>query len=173
MPLMEALNKRQSCREYSTEEIDNQTLSNLLWAAWGYNREDKRTAPSAVNKQEIDLYVVMRSGAYLYDARKNILKQISDKDLRMETAKQKFVEDAPLDIVFVSDHAKGGESSAVNSGYISQNIYLFCASEGLCTVARAYFDPATVIKALNLKNTQVPILVQTVGKKAAEEKTGL
>jgi nitroreductase len=170
MPLMDALSKRSSCREFSNEEIDNQVLSNLLWAAWGYNREDKRTAPSSMNFQEIDLYVVKKSGAYIYDARNNILKQISNLDLRMETAKQEYVADAPLDIVFVSDTTKGGDASATNCGFISQNIYLYCASEGLGTVVRGYFDAKTISKALNLKETQVPILTQTIGKKKVPDK---
>lgn len=164
MPLMEALNNRSSCREFSTEEIDMQTLSNLLWAAWGYNRPDKRTAPSSMNKQELSLYVVMKSGAYLYDAKANKLIQVNNQDVRMATAKQDYVKDAPINIVFVSDKTKDGDSKT-NSGFISQNIYLFCASEGLGTVVRGYFDANEVSKALNLKETQVPVLCQTVGKK--------
>jgi len=165
LTLMEALSKRESIREFSTADIDNQTLSNLLWAAWGYNREDKRTAPSAMDYQELELYVVIKTGAYLYDARNNVLKQISNLDLRKETGSQSFVSSAPLNIIFVSDQTKGGGSSAMNSGYISQNIYLFCASEGLATVARGSFDGKALAKVLNLKQTQVPVLAQTVGNK--------
>ena len=163
MPLMEALSKRESTREFSPEDIDNQTLSNLLWAAWGYNRADKRTAPSANNKQEIDLYVVKASGAYLYDARENKLIQVSKEDVRKETGKQDYVGTAPVNIVFVADKTRG--DSPVNSGFISQNIYLYCASVGLGTVVRGYFDPQEVSKVLKLKETQTPILTQTVGKK--------
>ena len=164
MPLMEALSKRSSLREFSTAEIDNQVLSNLLWAAWGYNRENKRTAPSAMNIQEIQLYVFLKSGAYLYDARNNILLQISKQDLRKVTYNQEYVAPAPINIVFVSDQKKGGGSSATNAGFISQNIYLFCASEGLATVVRSSFDVKAISIALKLKMTQVPILAQTVGK---------
>jgi SagB-type dehydrogenase family enzyme len=164
MPLMEALSKRQSCRQFSTEEIDIQTISNLLWAAWGFNRDDKRTAPSARNTQEIELYIVMKSGAYLYDARQNVLRQVSSQDVRMETGTQAFVATAPINIVLVADQTKGSHSSEVNSGYISQNIYLFCASEGLATVARGMFDAQKISKALNLNETQKPVLAQTVGK---------
>lgn len=170
MPLMDALSKRQTIREFSSADIDNQMLSNLLWAAWGYNRDDKRTAPSSMNYQELDLYVVKKSGAYLYDARNNKLIQISNKDLRKETGSQAFVAIAPINIVFVSDQTKGGGASAVNSGFISQNIYLFCASEDLATVVRGGFDSKTLNKVLNLKQTQVPVLTQTIGKKTSSDK---
>jgi len=170
MPLMDALSKRQTTREFSSADIDNQMLSNLLWAAWGYNRDDKRTAPSSMNTQELDLYVVKKSGAYLYDARNNILKEVSNQDLRKETGSQAFVATAPINIVFVSDQTKGGGASAVNSGYISQNIYLFCASEDLATVVRGSFDSKMLGKGLNLKQTQVPVLTQTVGKKRSSDK---
>ena len=163
MPLMEALSKRSSCREFSSAEIDNQTLSNLLWAAWGYNRPDKRTAPSANNKQELDLYVTKESGAYLYDALANKLIQVSKEDVRKEMGKQDFVGTAPVNIVFVAKNK--GDYSPVNAGFISQNIYLYCASVDLGTVVRGYFDAEEVSKALKLNDIQLPILTQTVGKK--------
>ncbi len=165
MPLMEALDKRSSYRDFSTEEIDNQTLSNLLWAAWGYNREDKRTAPSAKNNQDVDLYVVKKSGAYLYDARNNKLVQVNTEDVRKSMGKQYYVWAAPVNIAFVVDKTKADPASSITSGFISQNIYLFCASEGLGTVVRGFFDPVEVSKALKLKDTQVPVLTQTIGKK--------
>ena len=163
MPLMEALNKRQSIRSYTDERIDTQTLSNLLWAAWGYNRDDKRTAPSGMNKQEIDLYVVLRSGAYLYDAKANQLVLINKKDIRKNVgADQEFSQNAPLNIVFVADKTKG--DGAMTAAYISQNIYLFCASEGLGTVARGSFKPEAIQKDLKLSEKQKIVLVQPVGK---------
>ena len=163
MPLMEALSNRSTTREFSSAEIDNQTLSNLLWAAWGYNRPDKRTAPSAMNRQELELYVVKKSGAYLYDARANKLIQVNKEDVRKDMGKQDFVGEAPINIVFV---AKNKEDYApVNAGFISQNIYLYCASADLGTVVRGFFDPEAVGKALKLKDPQVAVLTQTVGKK--------
>ena len=164
MPLMEALNKRASAREFSSQKLDNQTLSNLLWAAWGYNREDKRTAPTANNKQEIDLYVCLESGTYLYDARANKLVLVTKEDVRAATGKQEFVGTAPLNIVFVADKTKGG-APGTDSGFISQNIYLFCASEDLATVVRGWYDADVIKKALNLKDTQDVVLTQSVGKK--------
>lgn len=163
MPLMEALNARSSHRSFSSEDIDNQTLSNMLWAAWGYNRADKRTAPSGNDKQNMDLYVVKKSGAYLYDAKNNKLIQVTKEDVRKQTGKQDFVWNAPVNIVFVIDKNKGNDN--ITAGFVSQNIYLFCASEGLGTVVRGWFDGEEVSKALNLKENQVPVLTQSVGKK--------
>ena len=163
MPLMEALSQRQSIRSYTDEAIDNQTVSNLLWAAWGYNREDKRTAPSGMNKQEIDLYVVFPTGAYLYDAKANNLVLVTKSDVRKNVgAGQEFAQNAPLNIVFVADKTKS--DGAMTAAYISQNIYLFCASEGLGTVARGGFNGDGIQKDLNLNDNQRTVLVQPVGK---------
>lgn len=164
MPLMEALNNRSSSREFSTADIDNQTLSNLLWAAWGYNREDKRTAPSANNKQELSLFVVLKSGAYLYDAKANKLILKAKGDFRKMMGKQDFVGTAPVNIAIVEDKSKQG-SGATDAGFISQNIYLFCASENLATVVRGWFEAKDVKSALKLPENMHPILVQTIGKR--------
>lgn len=167
MPLMEALSKRASTREYSQKVLDNQTLSNLLWAAWGYNRDGKRTAPSSRNLQEIELYVILKSGAYIYDAKNNILTQVTTNDIRKLTGSQDFVATAPLHIAFVANTEKGSsmETSHANAGFISQNIYLFCASYSLSTVIRASFDENKLSKALNLTDKRKPIYVQTIGGK--------
>lgn len=164
MPLMEALSKRSTTREFSKEEIDSQTLSNLLWAAWGYNREGMRTAPSANNKQCIDLYVVKKSGAYLYDAQNNKLIQVNTEDVRKSAGKQEFVWEAPLNFVYVADKDKGGMPQT-DVGFIAQNVYLFCASENMAAVVRGFFDAGDVKKALKLKDNQEPVLTQTIGKK--------
>lgn len=163
MPLMEALSKRSSSREFSTAELDTQTLSNLLWAAWGFNRGDKRTAPSANNKQELDLYVVMKSGAYRYDAKNNKLVQVNKADVRKSLGSQDFVATAPVNIAFVADKTKNG-APKTNAGFISQNIYLFCASENLATVVRGWFDGKEVSKVLNLNDNQEVVLTQTIGR---------
>ncbi|MDR0988513.1 MAG: SagB/ThcOx family dehydrogenase [Prevotellaceae bacterium] len=164
MPLMEALNNRASAREFSSEALDHQTLSNLLWAAWGYNRADKRTAPSANNKQELSLYVVLAGGAYLYDARSNKLLLVNAGDHRASTGKQPFVAGAPLNLVFVEDVNKKGWGKT-DAGFISQNVYLYCASAGLATVVRGMFDAAALKVSLKLADHQQPVLTQTVGKK--------
>lgn len=172
MPLMEALKERKTMRTYSSRELPDQMLSNLLWAAWGENRSDgRRTAPSASNRQEIDVYVATTKGCYLYDAQENMLKRNLAEDIRSYTGMQAFVNDAPINLVFVADLSKmgGGSDDAkektayVDTGYISQNVYLFCASEGLATVARGMVDKDALAKKMNLGANQRVILAQTVG----------
>jgi SagB-type dehydrogenase family enzyme len=171
LPLMQCLQKRQSVREFSNKQISNEILSNLLWAGCGINRPDgKRTAPSAMNTQSIDIYVVNASGIYLYDPKNYELDLIASGDFRKETGKQDFVATAPINLVYVSDFSKmqGDEESkkiysAADAGFISENIYLFCASEGLGTVVRGYFDEEPLSKVLKLKPNQKIILTQTIG----------
>ncbi len=171
-PLMEALNLRQSARQFDSERsVSSQTLSNLLWAAWGFNREKKRTAPSSMDRQEIDLYAVTKEGIYRYDAAGNKLIQVVAGDHRKEAGEQAYVGTAPLNIVFVCNKSKINsknesgliEATYANSGFISQNIYLFCASEGLSTVVRAMIDKAKLAKVMNLTDDQLITLAQTVG----------
>ncbi len=171
-PLMQALKNRKTLREFSGEKLPIQVLSNLLWAANGINRPDgKHTAPTAMNKQEIDIYVAMADGLYLYDAKTNTLVGILAGDIRAATGKQAFVKDAPVNLVFVADYAKMAGMpdeqkdfySAVDTGYISQNVYLFCASEGLATVVRGYVDKPACQAAMKLLIDQRVILAQTVG----------
>lgn len=167
MPLMEALDKRQSSREYSSREIPEQELSDLLWAAWGYNRsgQKKRTAPSSNNKQEISVYLAKKDGLYLYEAEMNALLKITDADIREATGKQAFVKDAPLNLIFVADTKlqSSTNSSFANAGFISQNVYLYCASAGLETVVRGWFDAELLHHTMNLDENQKIILCQTVG----------
>lgn len=172
-PLMQALKARQSIREYSGDPLPAQVLSNLLWAAWGINRPDgHRTAPSASNKQEIDLYVTLPAGAYLYDAKGHILTPVVAGDLRAATGTQPFPATAALNLVYVADMSKAGRPATdpqqamnvgADAGYISANAYLFCASEGLATVVRASVDKAALAKALKLRESQVIVLAQSVG----------
>ena len=145
----------------------------MLWAANGINRpeSDHRTAPSAMNMQEIDIYVAKADGLYLYDAKENILRQILKEDLRAMTGKQIFVKDAPVNLIFVADSFKMGKISgsgidfyaATDTGFISENVYLFCASEGLATVVRGLVDKPALAKAMKLRSDQKIILTQTVG----------
>lgn len=173
MPLMEALDQRQSSREYSDAELSEQQLSNLLWAAFGYNRgeQKKHTAPSSMNYQEIQIYVALSSGLYLYDVKAHNLIQKNKEDLRSNTGGQDFVKDAALNLIYVADYADNEKIneenwlhySYANVGFISQNVYLFCASEGLGTVVRGWFDKDELKKALQLHDENVVILTQTVG----------
>lgn len=176
MPLMEALARRRSSREFDGRALPRQTLSDLLWAAWGYNRPDKRTAPSSRDKQEIELYVAMQDGLYLYDAEDNRLLMVSDKDLRAMTGTQPFVAKAPLNIIYVcrkqmiTDKTPDELIAATyaNTGFIAQNVYLFCASESLATVVRAMVDREKLAEAMRLPDHSMVTLVQSVGYPAAE-----
>ena len=166
LTLLQVLSKRASTRDFDTQKnIDSQTLSNLLWAAWGYNREDKRTAPSAMNRQEISLYIVMAQGVYLYDAKQNKLAEIAKGDFRENAGMQPFVHTAPLNIIFTAnlEKAPGNDMMFVDCGFISQNIYLYCASVGLGTVVRGSFNGDELAKILKLNEKQKVVLTQTVG----------
>jgi nitroreductase len=172
LPLMEALAKRHSSREFAPDALRLQLLSDLLWAAYGINRADGgRTAPSALNAQEVDVYVALPEGAYLYDAERHTLNLAVASDLRRVTGYQDFVDEAPLDLIYVADHTRMGmvpverrESYAsVAAGAIAQNVYLFAASSGLCTVIRAWIDRAAIADALGLTHDQQVLLSQTVG----------
>lgn len=172
-PLMQALKDRKSEREFSTKEIPLQLLSDLLWAAFGINRLDTggRTAPSGHNMQEIDIYVATAEGLYLYDAKANVLILVQAEDIGGLTGRQSFVKDAPINLIFVADHSRMTGLTAeekdfyetIDTGYISQNVYLFCASVGLATVARSYFNKLFLTKAMRLRPSQTIILAQTVG----------
>ena len=173
LPLMQALKARQTSRSFSSKKLSNQVLSDLLWAACGVNRPDsgKRTAPSAMNWQEVDVYVTMAEGVYLYDAKAHRLQPVLAKDLRAMTGTQDFVPDAPVNLVYVADFTrmKGASDrnkvfySAADTGFISQNVYLYCASEGLATVVRASVAKPALKKALSLRPEQEIILAQSVG----------
>ncbi|HUI28645.1 MAG TPA: nitroreductase family protein [Candidatus Acidoferrales bacterium] len=171
-PLMQCLKHRRTSRSFDSKPLPQQVLSNLLWAAFGVNRPDgRRTAPSAMNRQDIDIYVAMQDGLYLYDAPSNLLRQLTKEDIREKTGTQGFVKDAPLDIVYVADLSKMGKVSAddqtlyaaADCGVIVQNVYLYCASEDLACVVRASIDRPALSKAMNLRTDQKIILSQTVG----------
>lgn len=172
-PLMQTLKERQTSRAYSQKKLPLQTVSDLLWAANGINRADgKRTAPSTMNWQEIDIYVVLEEGTFLYDAKENTLKAIAKEDLRKMTGTQDFVHTAPMNLIFVADTAKMKGTSpddqtlyaGADAAFISQNIYLFCASEGLATVVRGLIgDKKALAEALKLSKGKRVILAQTVG----------
>ncbi|MFA6378617.1 MAG: SagB/ThcOx family dehydrogenase [Candidatus Omnitrophota bacterium] len=170
--LMKALSERKSTREFKADDLSLQMISNLLWAATGINRPDSgmRTAPSAKNAQEIDVYVAMKTGLYLYNAKAHALDPILPKDIRPLVGIQDFVQQAPIGLIFVSnlDRLGGPEEiamfySATDTGYISQNVYLYCASEGLATVVLGWMDKEALAKAMSLKPTQRIMLTQPVG----------
>jgi SagB-type dehydrogenase family enzyme len=172
-PLMQVLKERKSAREFNSEKLPLQVLSNLLWAASGVNRPEsgRRTAPTAANWQEIDIYLAMAEGLYLYNAKSHMLNPVLSEDIRALTGRQPFVKDAALNLIYVADFSRVGRGtneekdffSAADTGFIAQNVYLFCASEGLATVVRANIDRPTLGKTMKLGPDQRIILSQTVG----------
>jgi nitroreductase len=176
MPLMEAFAKRRSSREFAPDPLPLPVLASLLWAAYGVNRPDGgRTAPSAIDAQEVDVYVALPGGAYLYDASRHELHLVAASDVRRVTGYQDFVDTAPLDLVLVADHARMKMVPATQresyasaaAGAIAQNVYLFAASEGLATVIRAWIDRSAVADALGLTHDQHVVLAQTIGRPKA------
>ena len=172
--VMKAFSDRHSDREFSTRELSLQDLSDLLWAANGVNRpgDGKRTAPSALNKQDVDIYVFLSKGVYLYDASKHVLKLVAEGDHRAVVAgRQDFVKQAPVSLVYVSDLSRFGMGldeqvklmGAMDAGIVSQNVNLFCAGVGLSTVPRASMDQEALRKLLKLSDTQVPMMNNPVG----------
>lgn len=170
-PLMQALNDRMTTRAFSDQKLPPQVLSNLLWAAFGINRQDgRRTAPSAKNWQEIDIYIATPEAMYLWDPHKNVLNPVVEKDLRALTGTQPYVREAAVNLVYVADYSRvnaGGFDAnmlvGADTGFISENAYLYCASEGLATVIRAAIDRDALGKELKLKPDQKIILSQSVG----------
>jgi SagB-type dehydrogenase family enzyme len=172
-PLMQVLKDRTSARAFSSEKLPGQVLSNMLWAAFGMNRQESggRTAPSANNSQDMDIYVAKADGLYVYDGKAHSLKPLSADDIRGLTGRQAFVKEAPVDLIYVSDLSKMTRAApedkefyaAAHTGFISQNVYLYCASEGLATVVRASIDRPALAKAMGLRPDQKITLAQSVG----------
>jgi nitroreductase len=169
---MQALKQRRTIREFKTDQLPPQKLADLLWAGFGINRPDtgQRTAPSAMNSQEIDIYVALPAGLYIYEAKTHLLKPVLNEDLRTRISGQAFLKQAPAVLIFVADlprltKAKPDQRpfyAGIDTGYISQNIYLYCASEGLATVVFD-LDRAPLAAAMKLVPEQKIILAQAVG----------
>ena len=174
--LMQAMSERRSTREFSEKELSLHELSDILWCADGINRKESglRTAPSAVNRQEIDVYAVMKKGAYLYDAKKGELVPVSAGDHSKASGTQAFASTAPLNLIYVADLNKMDYTkdeaakqvyAGVSAGACSQNVYLYCASAGLAAVVRGSYDKVALAKALKLRPGQKIMIAQTVGYK--------
>ncbi|MDR2389086.1 MAG: SagB/ThcOx family dehydrogenase [Tannerellaceae bacterium] len=172
-PLMKALSERKSERNFAADKLKPKDLSTLLWAANGVNRSDgKRTAPSAMNAQDVDVYVILPEGAFLYDAKAHALNPVAAGDYRAAVAGgQEFVKTAPVSLVLVSDLTKLSKTpdentrlmAAVDAGIVSQNINIACASLGLATVPRASMDKEALKKALKLTDAHLILMNSPVG----------
>ncbi len=176
MALAAALAARCSAREFRPEPLSLPLLGTLLWSACGVNRADGgRTAPSALDAREVDVYVALPGGAYRYDPAAHALLLVTALDVRRVTGYQDFVDDAPLDLVYVADHsrmrlvpaAQRGTYAAVAAGAIAQNVYLCAAAHGLAAVLRAWIDRDAIAGALGLPHDAEVLLSQTVGYPAA------
>lgn len=172
MPLMEALDRRQSGRSYRPDALALQQLGDLLWSANGQNRASGgRTAPSALNAQELEVIVALPEGAYRYEAASHHLELMAAADLRRLSGYQDFVDEAPLDLIFVANHdrlkmvpaAQRSAYAHVAAGAAAQNVYLYAASTGLATVIRAWIDRDAIAAALGLAQDHEVLLSQTVG----------
>ncbi|MGD9491866.1 MAG: SagB/ThcOx family dehydrogenase [Bacteroidales bacterium] len=172
-PLMDALSERHSGREFVDSAMSDQQMSNLLWAAYGVNRaeSEKRTAPSARNMQEFDIYLALKKGLYRWNSENNQLELLKAGDFRGRIGRQTFVASASLVLIFVADYSRMGKMeeaskefySAADCGYISQNVYLFAASENLSTVVLGSVERESVAMLLGLKSSQKIVFAQPVG----------
>lgn len=170
VPLMKALRDRHSTRKFSSAPLSPEQLSDLLWAAFGINRpaSGKRTAPSAMDRQEISIYVALEKGLYLYDAKKHALQPVLADDIRALTGTQGFVGSAAVNLVYVADYSKmAGKDkdfyAAADTGAIAENVYLYCASAKLGVVVRGSIDRERLARVMKLRPDQKITLAQTVG----------
>ncbi len=159
IPLMEAITKRRTTREFSAKKIDDQTLSDILYAAWGLSHDGKRTIPTARNLQDMQVYVIKADGTFLYDGESNSLTHVSDKDLRSYFNKQDFMADAPLTLLFTG---KDPKYAPMHAGSAYQNVSLYTAGRGLNNVVRGMFDKEGIAKELNIPEEEV-LISQTIG----------
>ncbi|OWJ57208.1 nitroreductase family protein [Paraburkholderia caledonica] len=176
MPIMDAFSKRRTTRRFAPTGLDDATLGQLLWAANGVNRRDpegndRRTAPSVLALHEIQIYVALARGMYLYDPLQHGLDLVIAADLRALTGYQDFVGEAPVELVYVADLARMQDIASsqrepfayASAGAIVQNVYLFCAAAGLAVAARSWLNRSTLGAEMRLSRDSVPVLAQTVG----------
>lgn len=178
LPLMDALSLRHSARSFSPRPLSPQIISDLLWVAAGINRADSggRTAPSARNWQEIEVYAAMADGVYRYRPRGHRVDKVLDEDIRADTGQQDFVAAAPLTLIYVADLRRIEAASATerrfytaaDCGFVAENVYLYCASEGLATVVRGLIDRPALASRMKLSQQQRVLLAQSIGYHAAD-----
>jgi len=180
-PLMKALEKRRSIRKWKNDALSDQELSNILWAACGITKEgtsrskSKRTAPSASNSQAIKIYVAMKKGLFLYDEKNHQMLQILSKDIRENIGTQKMMRSAPVGLIYVSDYSKMKTYlakddnrkwfvSGTDTGFISQNVYLYCTAAKLSTVILGFVNRDKLHEIMGLKEYEKVVYTQVVGK---------
>ena len=178
MPLLETIAMRHSVREFGRDMLSLEQLSSMLFAAHGITRPEnnKRSTPTAMNWQGMEIYVSTATGLFVYDAEAHSLAPVQKDDIRATTGKQPFVATAPVNLIYVSDYSRmeiadetqKSRYAAAHAGFISQNVYLYCTSEGLATVVRAYYDEEALHAAMKLPETKHIVLAQTVGFPAKE-----
>jgi nitroreductase len=156
--ILEAMDARAASREFSPAPIDDKTMGEIMWAAFGKNSRGTRTIPTAKNEQNLKVYAIRADGAFLYDGDK--LNKVSDKDLRPLFARQDFVMTAPLTLLFVGSDR---QFSPMHAGSSYQNVALYSAERGLGNVVRAYFDKDGIENALGLASGEFAIISQTIG----------
>lgn len=162
MPLMEALQQRRSGKFFVNKDINDKTLSNILWAAYGTNdNEGRRTIPTAMNQKELEIYVADKNGVWLYDADNNSLQQISAENILKAFSSQEYMENAPLVLIYTGNNESNYVEMHAGSAY--QNVGLYAASAGLNAVVRGYFDKEQVAKLIKLPENKKVIITQAIG----------
>jgi nitroreductase len=172
-PILDVLKSRSSCRRFRADSLPAQTLSDLLWAAFGVNRSDThgRTAPSTENWQEIAIHVAKADGVFLYEPTDHALVRLLTTDIRTQIGLEPIEGGAPVDLIYVADFSRAMDASeeekrlycVANTAFIAENVYLFCASEGLGTVVRGAINRPLLASAMALGGNQRVILAQSVG----------
>ena len=166
-PLMQAISRRKTDRQFDTRNLSLKHLSEILWVANGINRSNgKRTVPSSQGRYPLQTYAVLSNGIYFYNVVKHQLEPLVKGDFRNLAGKQTFVDTAPLNLLFIAKGKTATDNfnaSLEDSGYCGQNVYLYCASEGLNCVVRAGAKEVELLKAMNLGANYKFILAQTVG----------
>ena len=162
MPLMEALQQRRSGKFFVNKDINDKTLSNILWAAYGTNdNEGRRTIPTAMNQKELEIYAADKNGVWLYNADNNSLQQISAENILKAFSSQDYMENAPLVLIYTGNNESNYVEMHAGSAY--QNVGLYAASAGLNAVVRGYFDKEQVAKLIKLPENKKVIITQAIG----------
>ncbi len=158
--IMKLIESRKSSREYSNEKINIQTLSEILWSAFGINERGTRTIPTAKNEQNMKVYVIYDNSTWMYDAKENSLLKINDDNMMEHIAKQDFVKDAPINLIYTGSDK---DYSYLHAGAAVQNVHLYAVSKGLNTIVRGYIDKEGLKNKLNLEMNEFVIINQVIG----------